>query len=98
MPTSEDPSELVVVRASTGEILKRLTGNGLSGPSGVAFDGERILVTDMNQIGTNLVSVWRAADFAPLGWMPLPTEPGQVCSDGSAFWFTLPGWYQLARF
>lgn len=97
-PDVEIPSELVVVRASTGEILRRLTGNGLTGPNGVAFDGERILVTDALNTDTQLVSMWRAADFAPLGSTTLPVKPGQVCSDGNAFWFTLPQWYELVRF
>jgi hypothetical protein len=98
VPMVADQSEVVVVRASTGQILRRLTGNGIDAPVAVAFDGERILVTNRLQATADSVSVWRAADLAPLGTVPLPTDPGQVCSDGSAFFFTLPSYYQLAKF
>src|SRR5262249_44756232 len=38
---------VTVVRASTGAILSTLTGNGISISYGAAFDGERILVTNL---------------------------------------------------
>ena len=41
-----DAGTVTVVRASTGAVLATLTGNGLSGPTTAAFDGERILVTN----------------------------------------------------
>lgn len=85
---------VVVVRASTGDILATLTGNGLHNPATAAFDGERILVTNQ---GDN-VSLWKAADLTPIGF--LPTGLGQtygVCSDGINFWITYPGG-KLLRF
>jgi hypothetical protein len=78
-------SELTVVRASTGVILETLTGNGLDGVEGVAFDGQRILVA--NREGRS-VSLWKAADLTPLGSFPTgaASQPRGVCSDGLHFW------------
>jgi hypothetical protein len=78
-------NSLKVVRPSSGLVLSVLTGNGLNGPAGIAFDGERILAT--NFFGHS-VSVWRAADFAPMGAFsvgPLSFPTG-ACSDGVNFW------------
>src|SRR5262249_9439228 len=78
-----------VVRASTGAVLTTLTGNGmLSLPTEAAFDGQRILVTDP---GANRVSLWKAADFTPLGFVATgaSTGPLGVCSDGIHFWVSL---------
>ena len=88
---------VMVVRASTGEILATLTGNGLNGPVTAAFDGERILVT--NYAG-NSVSLWRATDLSPLGFFPTGagTVPYGACSDGLNFWITLSNAGELVRF
>ena len=90
-------SELTVVRASTGALLGTLSGNGLDGVQGVAFDGERVLVT--NGAGAS-VSLWKAADLTPLG--SYSTGPGSspagACSDGVNFWIALGGTAELARF
>lgn len=94
---------VMVVRASTGVVLATLTGNGLNGPRCAAFDGERILVTN----GTgHSVSLWKAADLTPLGFVSTGTGPNTipfgVCSDGLNFWITLGygggGLGKLARF
>jgi hypothetical protein len=78
-------------------VLATLTDNGLSEPIMAAFDGERILVTN---IAGNTVSLWKAADLTPLG--SFPTGPGTVpfgaCSDGLNFWITLNNTDKLARF
>jgi DNA-binding beta-propeller fold protein YncE len=86
-----------VVRASSGALLATLTGNGLMGATTAAFDGERILVTDF---GGNRVSLWKAADLSPLGFISTgpSTQPGGACSDGVSFWVALQGTGQLARF
>ena len=86
-----------VVRASTGEIVATLTGNGLQNASAAAFDGVRILVTNFQ---TDTVSIFRAADLAPLGSFSTGTgsEPNGVASDGINFWIALQGAGQLARF
>jgi hypothetical protein len=88
---------VTVVRASTGAVLATLTGNGLNGPATAAFDGERILVTN---IGGDSVSLWKASDLSPLG--SVGTGPGTfpkgACSDGLNFWITLNGTGNLARF
>jgi hypothetical protein len=39
-------SSVTVLRASSGAVLATLTGNGVSAPNSVAFDGERVLVTN----------------------------------------------------
>src|SRR5262249_2153288 len=51
---------VTVVRAKgglTGTVLATLSGNGLNKPMAAAFDGERILVTN---IGGSSVSLWKA--------------------------------------
>ena len=85
------PDELVVVRASTGEIVARLTGNGLESPYAAAFDGERILVTNAPAGLAGRLSVWRAADLAPLGSVDSIGGNGYVCSDGIHFWISWGG-------
>ena len=78
-------------------VLATLTGNGLNGPATVAFDGERILVTN-NNAGT--VSLWKAADLTPLGFSSTGanTQPLGACSDGLNFWVTIQNTGKLARF
>ena len=91
-------ASVTVVRGSNGSVLATLTGNGLvSSPSVAAFDGERVLVTTYNG---NQVSLWKAADLTPLGFIPTGpgTLPGGACSDGVSFWVALQGTGQLARF
>ena len=63
-----------VVRASNGAVLATLTGNGLNGSNAVAFDGERVLVT--NGSGGS-VSLWKAGDLTPLGDALDGREPGR---------------------
>jgi len=86
-----------IVRASSGVILATLTGNGLFNPLSAAFDGERVLVSDL---GGNGVSLWKGADATPLGFFPTGagTNPYGACSDGIDFWIVLQGSNQLARF
>ena len=91
-------NSVAVVRASTGAVLTTLTGNGLSGPWGSAFDGQRVLVT--NFTGES-VSLFKAADFTPLGSFQVGTsltQPVGACSDGVNFWFAMQAAGQLARF
>jgi len=88
-----------VVRASTGNVLATLTGNGLTGPPLATFDGQRVLVTSV--VGSR-VSLWKAADLTPISFVStgLDTSPWGACSDGIHFWIALdsgpPG--QLVRF
>jgi hypothetical protein len=85
-----------VIRASSGAILASLTGNGLDNPGQPAFDGQRILVPNFTG---NSVSLWKAADFTPLGTFPVgPSGPYGACSDGVYFWITLNGTGKLLRF
>jgi hypothetical protein len=92
-------STVTVVRATgslTGTVLATLSGNGLNGSYSAAFDGERILVTNLQ--GSS-VSLWKAADFTPIGNFSTgaSTDPVGACSDGVNFWITL-GSGNLARF
>jgi len=93
------PDTVTVVRAAgslAGTVLATLSGNGLSSPRSVAFDGERILVTNA---GGNL-SFWKASDLTQIGFFsagPSPQDPFGACSDGLNFWITLGG-SRLARF
>ena len=89
---------VTVVRAAgplAGTVLATLTGNGLSSPRSVAFDGERILVTN----GGGNISLWKAADLTQIGFTPAGsgTDPFGACSDGLNFWITI-GDSRLARF
>jgi hypothetical protein len=88
---------VTVVRASSGAVLRTLTGNGLDAPLTAAFDGERVLVT--NQAGDS-VSLWKAADLTPLGTLPTgnATGPFGACSDGLTFWVSLNATGRLIRF
>jgi hypothetical protein len=99
-PGGADESLVTVVRASTGEVVATLTGNGLNAPGEAAFDGTRVLVTNSN-LGAGTVSLWRAADLAPLGSVFVTAGIGVngACSDGLNFWLTLNGnGPQLERF
>ncbi len=87
-----------VVRASTGDVVATLTGNGLDDATAAAFDGTRVLVT--NALG-NSVSLWKASDFTPLGSFGTGTNsnPWGACSDGINFWVALQSSAgQLAKF
>jgi hypothetical protein len=66
-------------------------------PVGAGFDSERIMVT--NQL-LNRVSLWKAADLTPLGFLHTgdDTNPTEVCSDGLNFRITLEAKAKLARF
>jgi len=78
-----------VVRAATGQVLATLTGNGLNFPLDIAFDGQRVMVT--NNSGNSL-SLWKATDLTPLGSISVSfpaSSPFGVCSDGQDFWVTL---------
>ena len=92
-----DTGDLVVINAAGGTVLQTLTGNGLMSPLSVAFDGQRILATNVDG---NSVSLWRAADLAPLGtFSTLPGgEPRGVASDGIDFWIAFGSSGQLGRF
>ena len=92
-----DSDSLSVVRPADGEVLATLTGNGLDRPFAAAFDGQRILVTNF---GGHSVSLFRAADFAPLGSFATGANsiPRGACSDGLNFWITMLGPNRLARF
>lgn len=94
------PNSMVVVRATgalQGTVLATLTGNGLNGPYEAAFDGERIMVTNL---GADTVSLWRASDLTPLGSVSMGAGAGPhgVCSDGVNFRITLGFTNKLARF
>ena len=88
-----------VVRATgslAGTVLATLTGNGLNGPWTAAFDGERILVTN---IDGSSVSLWKASDLTPIGTFSTgSTLTYGACSDGLNFWIVLAGTDKLARF
>ena len=90
-------NSVTVVRARDGQVLATLTGNGLFTPWGATFDGQRILVTNLNG---NSVSVWKAADMTPLGSFATGpgTGPTGACSDGINFRILLSSTNQLARF
>jgi hypothetical protein len=69
----------------------------MSFPTSVAFDGQRILVTNQTN---DSVSLWKAADLTPLQNVVLETSgaPFGACSDGLNFWITLSSFNKLVRF
>jgi hypothetical protein len=88
-----------VVRATgglAGTVLATLTGNGLNTPTQIAFDGERMLVTNQSSGGS--VSLWRASDLTPIGTLSTGGAAFGACSDGLNFWITLGGTNKVARF
>jgi hypothetical protein len=95
--TNNRDQSLTVFRASSGAILRTLTGNGLKASLGAAFDGERVLVANSS---ADTVSLWKASDLTPLGDFPMPafSSPTGVCSDGAYFWITLNDLDKLVRF
>jgi hypothetical protein len=93
-------SSVAVVRAVgplANTVLTELTGNGLNRPKQAAFDGERILIT--NLFG-NSVSLFRSSDLSPIGSLSTGANsaPYGAGSDGVNFWITLSGSGKLARF
>jgi hypothetical protein len=85
----ETTNNVSVVRAIGGlraTVLATLQSG--SNPRSVAFDGERVLITNL---GGNAVSLFKAADFTPLVTVPTPpqTPPFEACSDGLNFWITV---------
>jgi hypothetical protein len=92
---------LKVVSTSTPpRVLATLTGNGLAGDNlAVAFDGERMMVTNP---GAESVSLWKATSLTPLGKLNLGSgkSPRGVCSDGLNFWIAvnIPGSDFVMRF
>lgn len=90
----------IVSTSAPARLLATLSGNGLGSDNlAVAFDGERMMVT--NHGGTT-VSLWKASSLTPLGNLNLGTgkSPGGVCSDGLHFWIAVntPGSDFLMRF
>jgi DNA-binding beta-propeller fold protein YncE len=79
---------------TTAFVLATLTGNGMDFPITAAFDGERILVTNLS----DNVSLWRATDLQPLGFFAGATDSLGACSDGLNFWITLYNSGEIARF
>src|SRR6185295_2980025 len=84
-----------IVRPSTGAVLATLTGNGLNTPNAAAFDGQRVLVTNLN---ANNVSLFKAADLSPIGFFDIGGTNNRVASDGIHFWVTLNFNNAVARF
>jgi YVTN family beta-propeller protein len=87
--TNFDGQSITIVRAMgglRGTVVHTITGNGLSFPQQMAFDGERVLVGNNGDI----VCLFKAADFTPLGslFTGTQTQPVSLCSDGLNFWIT----------
>lgn len=92
---------ITVIRAVSGlrgTVLDTLTGNGLDTPQGMAFDGERVLVTNNTSLGS--VSLFKATDLTPLGnlFTGVNSNPVAACSDGLNFWLVRSGLNDIARF
>jgi hypothetical protein len=97
---ASNPASISVVRAVgglRGTVLATLTGNGLAGPSGMAFDGERVLVCNFNN---NSVSLFNAADLTPLSNLSTGanSQPESAQSDGVNFWIVRKNLNDMVRF
>jgi S-layer homology domain len=94
-------NSITIVRATgalRGTILATLTGNGMFRPYGMAFDGERMLVGNLDN--SNSVSLFNATSFAPLGnvFLGANAEPRAACSDGVNFWVCRYFKHDIVRF
>ena len=101
--TNFNSNSVSVVRATgnlRGTVLATLTGNGLGFPSGMAFDGERVLVCDSgSSSGAGAaVSLFKAADFTPLGSLSVPNDPVAAYYDGVNFWVARVNHNDIVRF
>jgi hypothetical protein len=96
-------SDILVVRAATGEIVATVSGNGLGLAHEIGFDGRRIIVGNTDPGTISSISLWDAASLTPLGnfsaGLTNTYEPGPngICSDGIDFFLTFPG-RGLARY
>lgn len=103
VPNSIGTVTVVRVKDTSGNalttpfVLATLSGNGLNGSGSAAFDGERILITNL---GGDSVSLWKAADLTPLGSVGTGANSGPTgaCSDGLNFWIALLQSGKLVRF
>jgi hypothetical protein len=87
---------VTVVRASSGDVLATLSGNGLSLPFQAACDGERVLLANVT---SSALSMWKASDLSVIR-IPLDASgfKAGVCSDGVNFWLTSYDLNLLLRF
>lgn len=88
-------ANVTVVHAATGTVNATLTTPEMTAPWIAAFDGTRVIVTDIETPG---VAIWRAADLSPMGFVTTPPNPDGACSDGVNFWITLVTDHKLLRF
>jgi DNA-binding beta-propeller fold protein YncE len=97
VPNRGGSNTVSVVRPASGAVLATLTGNGLQDPIAAAFDGQRVLVTNL---GGDSVSLFKAGDLSPLGTFTVGSGISVVgaCSDGTYFWLGFETANKLARF
>jgi hypothetical protein len=93
VPDLNDRMFVVRVKDSIGNsvtptVIATLTGNGLLAPTAASFDGQRVLVTNSNASPNAALSLWRASDLAPHGFILTAAVPRFTCSDGINFWIT----------
>lgn len=92
-------ASVTVVRASTGDVLATLpigTDPDHNLPFAAAFDGQRVLVTDLYW----KLWIFKAADLSPIGTADTAqgNSPYQVCSDGMHFFVSIVGLSGIGRF
>jgi len=103
--TDNSDNSLAVVRVSDGVVVKKFNAangnqNGLSAPQGVAFDGQRILVTSIGGASDGVLSLFKASDLSVIGNVAETgaVNPGAVCSDGIYFWVSYFGSAAIGRY
>jgi len=84
---SNNISVVRAVGAFRGTVLATLSSGGAN-PTGIAFDGERMLVCNQS---ADSVSLFKAADLTMLGTLATGFQsiPFRACSDGLNFWIGL---------
>jgi hypothetical protein len=96
--SSRGLDNITVVRATgglRGTVLASFTVPG--GPNAMAFDGERVMVGNFDG---DAVSLFKAADFTPLGTVSTGANSGpfSVASDGLNFWIGRANKHDIVRF
>jgi S-layer homology domain len=86
-----DAGSVAVVRASSGNVLTTLTGNGLASATSAAFDGRRVLVLSLFGAPTGgVASLWDAQSLVPIGNVTIEGFGGTgAASDGIQFWLAV---------
>jgi hypothetical protein len=92
-------SSVTVVQASSGNVVATIVAdatNHLNGPIAASFDGERVLVSNLNG---NTLTLFKAADLSFIANVTTAASgPFNACSDAINFWVPFQTTGDLLRF